>query len=155
MTFWDFLSVFIEKGGLAWTLLLFSIGGIFWLIAHPNVVKEWNVQISMWIAAIIPRKRKSAFEKRLNLTIDSAKEKFNESAPAFMERFLPYELKVDWVDENDTMESVLDGKQIIVYVPSYKNEAQQAVGVLHSYCSEGFAQKAKMSNFLLLQYFSK
>lgn len=139
MTFWDFLSVFIEKGGLAWTLLIFSVGGILWLIAHPNVVKDWNVQISMWVAAIVPKKRKSAFEKRLNLTIDSAKTKFNESAPTFMARFLPYDLKVDWVDENDTIESVLGDKQIIVYVPSYKNEAQQAVGVLHSYCSEGFA----------------
>ena len=68
MTFWDFLCEFIEKGGLAWTLLVIALGGVFWLIAHPQVVKEWNVQITMWIAAIAPKKRKSAFEKRLNLT---------------------------------------------------------------------------------------
>ena len=81
MTFWDFLCVFIYNGGLAWTLLAIAIVGIVWLIAHPQVVKEWNVQVSLWVAAIAPRKRKTAFEKRLNLTIDSAKIKFNESAP--------------------------------------------------------------------------
>ena len=144
MTGWDFLYAFIEKGGLAWTLLLVALCGIIWLIAHPQVVKEWNVQISMWIANIVPQKRKRAFEKRLNLTIDSAKTKFSESAPLFMQKFLPYDLKVTWVGDYDTIESVLDDKQIIIYVPSYKNEAKQAVGVLHSYCSEGFAQKAKL-----------
>ena len=60
-------------GGIPWTLLVIAIVVIIWLLAHPQVVKEWNVQISMWIAAIRPQQRKKAFEKRLNLTIDSAK----------------------------------------------------------------------------------
>lgn len=144
MTFWDFLCVFIDKGGLAWTLLVITLCGVVWLLAHPQVVKEWNVQITMWIAAIAPKKRKNAFEKRLNLTIDSAKTKFDESAPPFMKKFLPYDLKVEWVDENETSESFLDTNQVIVYVHSYKNESQQAVGILHSYCSKGFAQKSKV-----------
>jgi len=144
MTFWDFLCSFLDKGGLAWTLLAITLCGIVWLLAHPQVVKEWNVQITMWIAAIAPKKRKKAFEKRLNLTIDSAKTKFDESAPPFMKKFLPYDLKVQWVDENETSESFLDNNQIVVYVHSYKNESQQAVGILHSYCSKGFAQKSKV-----------
>lgn len=144
MTFWDFLCVFIDKGGLAWTLLVITLCGVVWLLAHPQVVKEWNVQITMWIAVIAPKKRKNAFEKRLNLTIDSAKTKFNESAPPFMKKFLPYDLKVEWVDENETSESFLDTNQVVVYVNSYKDESQQAVGILHSYCSKGFAQKSKV-----------
>lgn len=98
----------------------------------------------MWIAAIHPRKRKKAFEKRLNLTIDSAKTKFNEVAPPYMKKFIPYDLKVEWVDEKETMETITRDKQIIVYVPTYKNELSQAVGVLHSFCSHGFATKAKV-----------
>lgn len=144
MTVWDFLCKFIEKGGLAWTLLLVAIIAIAWLLAHPQVVKEWNVQISMWIAAIHPKKRKKAFEKRLNLTIDSAKTKFNDSAPPYMKKFLPYDLKVEWVDEKETMETVTRNKQVIVYVPTYKNELSQAVCVLHNYCTNGFANKAKV-----------
>lgn len=144
MTFWDFLCEFIEKGGLAWTLLVIALGGVFQLIAHPQVVKEWNVQITMWIAAIAPKKRKSAFEKRLNLTIDSVKTKFDESAPPLMKKFLPYDLKVEWVDENETPESFFDNNQVVVYVHSYKDESQQVIGILHSYCSKGFAQKPKI-----------
>lgn len=144
MTFWDFVVKFMEKGGLAWTLLAIALVGLVWLIAHPDVVKEWNVQISMWVAGWIPKKRKRAFEKRLNLTIDSARKKFSESVPPFMQRFLPYDLKVRWVDGNDDMEAIVEEKQIVVYVPSYKNEMQQAVGVLHNYCINGFAQKAKL-----------
>lgn len=144
MTFWDFLCVFVYQGGLAWTLFAITLCGIIWLVAHPQVVKEWNVQITMWIAAIAPKKRKKAFEKRLNLTIDSAKVKFDESAPPYMKKFLPYDLKVEWVDENESVESFLDNKQIVVYVHSYRDEAQQAVGILHSYCSKGFAPKSKV-----------
>lgn len=144
MTFWDFLCLFIETGGLAWSLLAITLLAIVWLIAHPQVVKEWNVQITMWVAAIAPKKRKKAFEKRLNLTIESAKAKFDESAPPFMKKFLPYDLKVEWVNENETSESFIDNNQVIVYVHSYKDEAQQAIGVLHNYCSKGFAPKAKV-----------
>lgn len=32
MTFWDFLCEFIEKGGLAWTLLVIALGGVFGLL---------------------------------------------------------------------------------------------------------------------------
>lgn len=144
MTFWDFLCKFIEKGGLPWTLLLIALGGIVWIIAHPQIVNEWNVQITTWIAAIAPKKRKEAFEKRLNLTINSAKTRFNKSAPPFMKRFLPYDLKVEWVGENETSESFLTDNQIIVYVPSYKDEAKQVIGILHSYCAKGFATKSKV-----------
>lgn len=144
MTFWDFLCLFVDRGGIAWSLLVFAIGWIFWLIAHPSVVKEWHVEILTWIAGIQPKKRKRAFEKRLDLTIESAKTKTSESMPQFMKRFLPYELKVSWVDENETMETVTQNNQVIVYVSSYKDEARQAVGVLHNYCSIGFAEKAKL-----------
>lgn len=144
MTFWDFLCQFIDSGGLAWTLLVIAFCGIVWLIAHPQVVKEWNVQVTMWIAAIAPKKRKRAFEKRLNLTIDSAKAKFDEAAPPFMKKFLPYDLKVEWINERETPESFINNNQVVVYVNSYKDEAQQTIGILHNYCSKGFAQKAKV-----------
>lgn len=148
MTFWDFASKYLDKlhskGGIAWALLFIAFCGFIYILIHPEIVKEWNVQITMWMAAIIPRKRKRAFEKKLNLTIDSAKKKFSESAPPYLKKFLPYDLKVEWVSENDTLETVTDKKQIIVYVPSYKNELSQAVGVLHSYCSKGFASSAKV-----------
>ena len=144
MTSWDFLYRCIYNGGIAWTLLVIASVGIIWLIAHPQVAKEWNVQITMWIAAIAPKKRKTAFEKRLNLTIDSAKIKFDEAAPPSMKKFLPYDLKVEWVGENETSESFLDNNQIIVYVHSYKDEVRQAVGILHSYCSKGFVPKSKV-----------
>lgn len=144
MTFWDFLCEFMDKGGLAWTLFAISLVGFIWLIAHPQVVKEWNVQITMWVAAIAPKKRKKAFEKRLNLTIDSVRTKFDESAPPLMKKFLPYDLKVEWVDEDETSDSFFDNNQVVVYVHSYKDEAQQVVGVLHNFCAKSFAQKAKI-----------
>lgn len=144
MTFWDFLCRFIDKGGLAWTLLVLALMSVVWLIAHPQVVKEWNVQITMWIAAIAPKKRKKAFAKRLNLTIDSTKTKFDESAPPLMKKFLPYDLKVEWVSESETPDSFYDNNQVVIYVHSYKDEAQQVVGILHDYCTKGFAQKAKL-----------
>lgn len=144
MTFWDFLCAFVEKGGLAWSLLAIVCVGLVWIIAHPSVAKEWNTQISLWVASIVPRKRKRAFEKKLNLTIDSAKRRFSKTAPQFMKNFLPYDLKVKWVNDGETLESVTEDAQIIVYVPTYKNEVKQAVGVLHSYCTNGFAQKAKL-----------
>ena len=143
MTVWDFLDKFIEKGGLPWTLLLAAIVVIGWMLAHPQVIKEWNAQFTLWAAAFIPRKRKKAFEKRLNLTIDSAKTKFNEIAPPFLRKFLPYDLRIEWINDKDSIETITQDKQIIVFVPSYKNELSQAVGVLHNYCSQGFAEKAK------------
>ena len=144
MTFWDFLCWFWEKGGLAWTLLLLAAVGFVWVLGHPEKVKEWNVMFSVWKAGFVPKKRKRAFEKKLKFTIETTKDRFSKAAPAFMSRFLPYDLKVEWVDENDTMESVVDEKQIIVYVPSYMDEIKQVVGVLHNYCVTGFAQKAKI-----------
>ena len=144
MTFWDLVNKFFEKGGIAWILLLAALAGMCWLIAHPDVVKGWNVNITMWVAGFVPKKRKRAFERKLNWTIDSAKKRFSESSPPFMRKFLPYDLKVQWVDGNDSIESIIDNKQIVVYVPSYKNEVQQAVGVLHNYCTTGFAEKAKL-----------
>ena len=144
MTFWDVLAKFYHHGGIAWTLLLLVIILLLWLIAHPSIVKEWNVIFSTWIAAIVPKKRKKVFEKRLDFTVDSAKNKLTEECPEYMNRFLPYKIKVEWVDENDSLESIISDNQVIVYVPSYKNEAQQAISVLHSYCSTGFAEKAKV-----------
>lgn len=144
MTFWDFLCKFIDNGGLAWTLFALALAAVIWLIAHPQVVKEWNVQITMWIAAIAPKKRKKAFAKRLNLTIDSAKTKFTESAPPLMKKFLPYDLRVEWVTESETPDSFFDNNQVVIYVHSYKDEAQQVIGILHDYCEKGLAQKAKL-----------
>ena len=53
-------------------------------------------------------------------------------------------MKVEWVDENETSESFLTDNQIIVYVHSYKDESKQVIGILHSYCTKGFATKAKV-----------
>ena len=36
MTFWDFLCEFIEKGGLAWTLLVIALGGVFGLLPSAS-----------------------------------------------------------------------------------------------------------------------
>lgn len=143
MTGWDLIDKFYTSGGLLWTLLIALVIFVFWLIAHPSVVKEWNAQITLWVAAIVPRKRKKAFEKKINLTIDSTKRRVKESMPSFMPQFLPYDLKIKWVDATDTLEAVTRDKQIVVYVPSYKDELKQVVGVLHSYTKEGFAIKAK------------
>lgn len=144
MTFWDFLYKLIDKSNLAWALFVLMLVAVVWLIAHPQVVKEWNVQITMWIAAIAPKKRKKAFAKRLNLTIDSTKTKFDESAPPLMKKFLPYDLKVEWVTEGESPDSFYDNNQVVVYVHSYKDEAQQVVGILHDYCAKGLVQKAKL-----------
>ncbi len=144
MTFWELLVKFYHHGGVAWTLLVLVVCLLVWIIMHPSVVKEWNVLFSTWIAAIAPKKRKRAFEKRLDLTVDSAKTKLTEECPEYMNRFLPYKIQVEWVDENQTIESIINDQQIIVYVPSYKSEVQQAVVILHSYCSTGFAGKAKI-----------
>ena len=113
MTFWDFLCAFVEKGGLAWSLLAIVCIGLVWIIAHPSVAKEWNTQISLWVASIVPRKRKRAFEKKLNLTIDSAKRRFSKTAPQFMKKFLPYDLKVKWVN---------DGERRCQFPNSYKSK---------------------------------
>lgn len=140
----DFLVEFYEKGGVSWTLLLIAVGFILWLLAHPNIVKEWNVIISTWIAGFVPKKRKKAFEKRIDLTIESVKTKFKETMPDFAHKFLPLGLKVEWVSESETIESVVNDKQIIVYVPSYNDETQQTIGILHNYCTVGFAEKSKI-----------
>ena len=148
MSVFDFIVNFFKKLGVSWTLLLIAVAFIFWIFAHPNVVKEWNVIFSTWIAGFIPKKRKKTFEKRIDLTIESVKTKFKETMPDFAHRFIPFGLKVKWVSESETIESVVNDNQIIVYVPSYNDEAQQTIGILHNYCSVGFAEKAKiyMSN---------
>ena len=69
MTVWDVLYKYIDKG-LSWTLLIAAIVLIVWLLSHPQTVREWNTQITVWIAAFAPKKRKKAFEKRLCMTID-------------------------------------------------------------------------------------
>ena len=97
----------------------------------------------MWIAAFAPKKRKKAFEKRLCMTVDAAKLKFNESAPPALKKFLPYDLKVEWVSEAETTDSFFEDNQVVVYVNSYKDEVKQAVGILHNYCAKGFGQNAK------------
>lgn len=144
MTGWDFLHYLIEKG-FSWPgVVLILIGIIIWIITHPEKVVAWNVQIETWIAGIVPKKRKRAFEKRLNLTIETARTRFESAMPLYMQRFLPYDLKVTWVSEEETMDSILEDQQVIVYVPSYKDEAKQAVGVLYNYCSNGFVRNAKI-----------
>lgn len=142
MTAWDVVNKFIEKG-LSWTLLIGAIVVILWLLSHPQTVREWNTQITMWIAAFAPKKRKKAFEKRLCMTIDAAKIKFDESAPPALKKFLPYDLKVEWVSEAETTDSFFEDNQVVVYVNSYKDEVKQAVGILHNYCAKGFGQNAK------------
>ena len=107
MTAWDVVNKFIEKG-LSWTLLIGAIVVILWLLSHPQTVREWNTQITMWIAAFAPKKRKKAFEKRLCMTIDAAKIKFDESAPPALKKFLPYDLKVEWVSEAETTDSFFE-----------------------------------------------
>ena len=62
MTFWDVVSKFIDKG-LSWTLLIGAIVVILWLLSHPQTVREWNTQITVWIAAFAPKKRKKAFAR--------------------------------------------------------------------------------------------
>ena len=142
MTAWDVLNKFIDKG-LSWTLLIGAIIVIVWLLSHPQTVREWNTQITIWIAAFAPKKRKKAFEKRLCMTIDAAKLKFDESAPPALKKFLPYDLKVEWVSEVETTDSFFEDNQVVVYVSSYKDEVKQAVGILHNYCAKGFGQNAK------------
>ena len=143
MTLWDFIDKNMGKG-LPWIIVALLVAGIIWLLAHPNVVKEWNVQISTWIAGLIPKSRKRAFEKRIDLTVSSAREKFSESLPQNMQRFLPYGLKVEWVEKDEDIDAMLKNNQVIVYVASYKDEAKQAISVLHNYCITGFASKAKL-----------
>ena len=143
MTFWDFVDKNMEKG-LPWVLAILFLIGIIWFIAHPSVAKEWNVQISTWIAGIVPRTRKRTFEKRIDLTVSSVREKMSESLPHNMQRFLPYDLKVEWVENDEDISTTLKDNQVIVYVSSYKDEAKQTIGILHNYCITGFASKAKL-----------
>lgn len=143
MTVWDVLYKYIDKG-LSWTLLIAAIVLIVWLLSHPQTVREWNTQITVWIAAFAPKKRKKAFEKRLCMTIDAAKLKFDEAAPPALKKFLPYDLKVEWISEEETTASFFEDNQVVVYVNSYKDEVKQAVGILHNYCAKGFGQNAKM-----------
>lgn len=143
MTVWDVLYKYIDKG-LSWTLLFAAIVLIIWLLSHPQAVREWNTQITVWIAAFAPKKRKKAFEKRLCMTVDAAKLKFDEAAPPALKKFLPYDLKVEWISEEETTDSFFKDNQVVVYVNSYKDEVKQAVGVLHNYCAKGFGQNAKM-----------
>lgn len=60
MTVWDVVNKFIDKG-LSWVLLIGAIVVILWLLAHPQTVREWNTQITVWIAAFAPKKRKKSF----------------------------------------------------------------------------------------------
>lgn len=143
MTFWDFLAIVFINFKFYCVVIFALLGVLIYVIIHPSIVREWNMQITTWIAAIAPKKRKKAFEKRLNCTLSTAQERLKKSIPPLMNKFMPYELKVKWVDENDTLESLIKDKQVVVYVPSYKDEAKQAVSVLHNYCTQGFANKAK------------
>ena len=142
MTFWDFIDKQMGKG-ILWILIIILLFVIGWIVSHPTIIIEWNAHITTLIAAIVPKKRKKAFEKRINLTVGSARKKISEALPVAMQRFLPYDLKVEWVGEKDEISTLLHDKQIIVYVPSYKDEVKQAIGILHNYCSTGFALTAK------------
>lgn len=143
MTVWDFLSQ-ILKAGIPWIIVILLVATIIWLVAHPNVVKEWNVNFSTWYAKYNPKKRKKVFEKRIDLTVGAARDKLAESLPQFMKRFLPYGLQIEWVDGEEDISSVISDSQIIVYVSSYKDEIKQSIGVLHNYCTKGFVPKAKI-----------
>ena len=55
--------------------------------------------------SICTQEKKKAFEKRLCMTIDAAKLKFDEAAPPALKKFLPYDLKVEWISEEETTDS--------------------------------------------------
>lgn len=82
--------------------------------------------------SVCTQEKKKAFEKRLCMTIDAAKLKFDESAPPALKKFFPYDLKVEWVSEAETTDSFFEDNQVVVYVNSYKDEVKQAVGILHN-----------------------
>ena len=148
-TGWDFLSIVIQRG-IPWVIAVVAICVIGYIISHPGVAKEWNVFISTVIARIVPRKRKKTFERRIDLTLQKARDGIKQAMPEYVERFLPYSLQIEWVESNanDTLdesniESVIKDKQIILYVPSYRNEEKQAVNIMYNFCRKGFAQKPK------------
>lgn len=139
-TIWDFLY---DKGILFLVIFGFIIF-TFFMFTHPKIIKEWNAIVTNWMAKWIPKKRKSAFEKNLSIIIDTAKDNFIKESPQFFQKFLPYDLKVEWVNKDEEAGTIFNGKQVVVYVPDYKNETNQTISVIHNYCVKGFAEKAKM-----------
>lgn len=148
-TGWDFAAIVFQRG-IPWIITVGAICVIGYIISHPSVANEWNVYISTAIARIAPRKRKKTFERRIDLTLQKARDGIKQAMPEYVERFLPYSLQIEWVESSATdtldesnIDSVINDKQIILYVPSYRNEEKQVVNIMYNYCRKGFAQKPK------------
>lgn len=144
-TVWDILYEFLVKG-MPWVLLVVGIILIGYIIVHPSIANEWNVFFSTLIAKFVPRKRKKTFERRIDLTLQKARSRISQAMPEYVQQFLPYTLKVEWIEptnENEYIESIVQDKQIILYVPSYKGEEKQSVNIMYNYCMKGFADKPK------------
>ena len=147
MSEWDIVSKVIDKGFWVSVAVLLAVVLVVF-VANPDKAEKWNTIITTWIAHIVPKKRKQAFKKNLRYSIDTACEKFDEENPHIRDNMLPYKLDVEWVEDDEKIEAIKKDKQIIVFVPSYRDQSKQIIGVLHNYCSTGFAEKAKvyMSN---------
>lgn len=144
-TRWDVLHEIFSKG-FPWLLVVAGAVLIGYIVAHPNVANEWNVFFSTLIAKYVPRKRKKTFERRVDLTLQKARSGIKQSMPEYVQQFLPYSLKVEWVEPNneeESIDSIKKDKQIILYVPSYKDEEKQSVNIMYNYCMKGFAEKPK------------
>ena len=142
MTLYDLLWELLQKS--IWILLVCAlIFLVVYMIIHPEKTREWNAFFTEKKAAFYPKEQNRSFEKRISLSLDSAMTNFATVFPAFKKRFLPYELKIEWITGEEDMTPVLNGKQAIIYVNDYRDDTKQIVTVISSFVETGFAEKAK------------
>lgn len=146
-TLFDFLYIIWLNWPAFFIIILFLIalllGSIIYFILHPKILIEWNLIITEKIAKYQPKKRKQSFENKLKNTISSSVNKFDNEFASFKKTIFPYHLKLQWISADDNIEPIFEDKQAIIYVNDYTDEVKQAVTIIHTYVSKGFAEKVK------------
>lgn len=105
----DWLA-FIKSIRLEHLIIVVLIIVILYLLTHPEKIETWKGLIqSLFIWS--KKAQKNSISNRLSGSIKSATKKMSDSERALF----PAAVKIEWVDEeNETRESFLNGKQVII-----------------------------------------
>lgn len=141
-TFWDALHEFWQYGVFV-IIIIIVVAVLCYIIAHPNIAREWNQFFVEIKATFIPKSRKNSFQKKLNNTVSSAILRFEKSFPTFKSKFLPYSLKIEWIGVDEDVTPLIKDKQAIFYINNFKDEEKQTATVVYEYVDKCFAETTK------------
>jgi hypothetical protein len=112
---------------------------LVYLICHPETLFLWNTFISGKLAAVMPEKRKKAFEMNINKAAALSAKLFLKAYPSAGSIFKPYSLKTQWVTGEEDIDLLLKDNQAVIYVNDFKDASKQAVSVFYNFTEKGFA----------------